>query len=206
MLVCDESPIGAAIAPGAALDRVRTLEAEVRAMPEVTLLDGHTALGIYEGLEVPLAADRELVRVHPERVVVATGAAEIHPIFPGNDLPGVWLGRGAARMAGVHGVRPGDVAVVVAGTEEGLAHLGTLRAAGVRVAAVAVPASLADRVPEGSGEVVVDGTRPRGARREGPVIGRAPPRDPGEALRRRPARALARSRAPGRARADGAPR
>ena len=61
-------------------------------------------------------------------------------------------------MAGVHAVRPGDVAVVVAGTEEGLAHLGTLRASGVRVAAVAVPASLADRVPEGSGEVVVDGT------------------------------------------------
>ncbi|MGZ8661943.1 MAG: 2Fe-2S iron-sulfur cluster-binding protein [Actinomycetota bacterium] len=158
VLVCDESPIGAAIAPGAALDRVRMLEAEVRAMPEVTLLDGHTALGIYEGLEVPLAADRELVRVHPERVVVATGAAEIHPVFPGNDLPGVWLGRGAARMAGVHGVRPGDVAVVVAGTEEGLAHLGTLRAAGVRVSAVAVPASLAGRVPEASGEVVVDGT------------------------------------------------
>jgi len=157
VIVCDESPIGAAIAPGAALDRVRALEAEVRAIPEITVLDGHTAVGIYEGLEVPLVADRELVRVHPERVVVATGAAEIHPVFPGNDLPGVWLGRGAARMAGVHGVRPGDVAVVVAGTEEGLAHLETLRASGVRIAAVAVPTALADRVPEGSGEVVVDG-------------------------------------------------
>jgi sarcosine oxidase subunit alpha len=158
VIVCDESPIGSAIAPGAALDRVRALEAEVRAMPEVTVLDGHTALGIYEGLEVPLVADRELVRVRPERVVVATGAAEIHPVFPGNDLPGVWLGRGAARMAGAHRVRPGDVAVVVAGTEEGLAHLATLKASGVRVVAVAVPASLADRVPEGSGEVVVDGS------------------------------------------------
>jgi sarcosine oxidase subunit alpha len=157
VIVCDESPIGASIAPGAALERVRTLEGEVRAMPEVTVLDGHTALGVYEGLEVPLAADRELVRVHPQRVVVATGAAEIHPVFPGNDLPGVWLGRGAARMAGVHGVRPGDVAVVVAGTEEGLAHLETIRASGVRIAAVVVPAALADRVPEGSGEVVVDG-------------------------------------------------
>ena len=158
VLVCDESPIGVAIAPGSALDRVRALEAQVRATPEVTVLDGHTALGIYEGLEVPLAADRELVRVHPGRVVVATGAGEIHPVFPGNDLPGVMLGRGAARLAGVHGVRPGDVAVVVAGTDEGLAHLETLRASGVRIAAVAVAASLADRVPEGSGEIVVDGS------------------------------------------------
>ena len=158
VLVCDETPIGASIAPGDALDRVRVIEAEVRAMPEVTVLDGHTALGVYEGLEVPLVADGELVRVHPGRVIVATGAAEIHPVFPGNDLPGVWLGRGAARMTGVHGVRPGEVAVVVAGTEEGLAHLETLRASGVRIAAVAVPAALAGRVPEGSGEVVEDGT------------------------------------------------
>lgn len=157
VLVCDESTIGASIAPGSALDRVRSLEAEVRAMSEVTVLERHTAVGIYEGLEVPLVAHDELVRVHPERVVVATGATEIHPIFPGNDLPGVWLGRGAARMAGVHGVRPGDVAVVVAGTEEGLVHLETLRAAGVRITSVAVPAALADRVPEGAGEVVVDG-------------------------------------------------
>jgi sarcosine oxidase subunit alpha len=157
VIVCDESPIGGAIAPGPTLDRVRALEIEIRSMPGVTVLDGHTALGIYEGLEVPLAADRELVRVHPGRVVVATGAAEIHPVFPGNDLPGVWLGRGAARMAGVHGVRPGDVAVVVAGAEEGLAHLETLRACGVRIAAVAVPSSLADRVPADIGEVVVDG-------------------------------------------------
>ena len=154
-LICDESTIGAAIVPGAALDRVRALEAEVRAMSEITVLERHTAVGIYEGLEVPLAAEGELVRVHPGRVVVATGAAEIHPVFPGNDLPGVWLGRGAARMAGVHGVPPGDVAVVVAGTEEALAHVETLRVVGVRIAAVSVPAALADHVP--AGEVVVDG-------------------------------------------------
>jgi sarcosine oxidase subunit alpha len=158
VIVCDESPIGAAIASGALLDRVRALEAEIRSSAAVTLLDGHTALGIYEGREVPLVTAGELVLVHPERVVVATGAAEIHPVFPGNDLPGVWLGRGAARMAGVHGVRPGDVAVVAAGTAEAMGHVATLRDAGVRIAAVALPAALAGDVPEGVGEVVVDGT------------------------------------------------
>ena len=157
VLLCDESTIGGGIAPGPSLDRVRGLEAEVRALPEVIVLERHTAIGIYEGIDVPLIAEHELVRVHPGRVVVATGAAEIHPVFPGNDLPGIWLGRGAARMAGVHGVRPGDVAVVVAGTEEAIEHLATLQAAGVRIVAVAVPAALVDRVPAGVGEIVIDG-------------------------------------------------
>jgi sarcosine oxidase subunit alpha len=158
VLVCDEFMIGEALARGQTLDRLRSLEAEVRGFPQVTILERHAAVGVYEGLEVPLAADDELVRVHPGRVVVATGASEIHPVFPGNDLPGVWLGRGAARMAGVHGVRPGDVAVMVAATEEGLEHLSTLTASGVRIVAVAVPAGLADRVPPGTGELVVDGS------------------------------------------------
>ena len=157
VLLCDESTIGSAIAPGRSLARVRALEAEIRALEQVTVLEGHAAIGIYEGMEVPLIADDELVRVHPGRVVVATGAAEVHGVFPGNDLPGIWLGRGAARMAGVHGVRPGDVAVVVAGTEEGIEHLATLRSAGVRVAAVAAPASLAAEIPAEGGDVVVDG-------------------------------------------------
>jgi sarcosine oxidase, subunit alpha len=156
VLVAEESTIGAAIAPGPLLDRVRSLAEEVRRLPQVTLLEGHTALGIYEGLEVPLAAEDELVRVHPARVVVATGAAEIHPVFPGNDLPGVWLGRGAAAMAGLHGVLPGEVAVVAAGTDEGLQHAATLQSAGLRIAALAVPAALAERVPAGVGEVAID--------------------------------------------------
>jgi sarcosine oxidase subunit alpha len=172
VLLCDESTIGSAIAAGPSLDRVRALEAAVRATPGVSVLEGHAAIGIYEGIEVPLVAEDELVRVHPGRVVVATGAAEIHPVFPGNDLPGIWLGRGAARMAGVHGVRPGDVAVVVVGTEEALEHLATLQAAGVRIAAAAAPAALADRIPAGVGEVVIDGVvyEARGGKTLGSVV------------------------------------
>jgi sarcosine oxidase, subunit alpha len=156
VLVAEESRIGASIPPGAALDRVVSLAEEVGRLPAVTVLEGHAALGVYEGPEVPLAAEDELIRVHPTRVVVATGAAEVHPVFPGNDLPGVWLGRAAAAMAGAHGVPPGEVAVVAIGTEEGFQHLGTLQDAGVRIAAVAVPAALAERVPSGVGEVAVD--------------------------------------------------
>jgi sarcosine oxidase subunit alpha len=60
-------------------------------------------------------------------------------VFPGNDLPGVWLGRGASRLAGAHGVRPGRRAVVVAGTEEAAEHAAVLRDAGLDVLLVAPP-------------------------------------------------------------------
>ena len=42
----------------------------------MTVLEYHTAIGVYEGLHVPLAGDGELVHVHPSRVIVATGATE----------------------------------------------------------------------------------------------------------------------------------
>ena len=158
VLVCDEGLIGHAVAAGPELDRLRVLEADIRALDAVTVLETTTALGVYEGLHVPLAGDGELVHVHPSRVIVATGATETHRVFPGNDLPGVMLGRAAAALAGVHGVRPGRRAVVVVRSEEGVHHLSTLVDAGVEVVATAVSAALASRVPEaGVGEVVVDG-------------------------------------------------
>ena len=89
------------------------------------------------------------MQAHPGRVVVATGAVESHAVFKGNDLPGVWLGRGAARMAGAHGVKPGNLAVVATDTPEGLEHMRTLMAAGLLVSAVVVPESLEDEIRDG---------------------------------------------------------
>ena len=158
VLVCDEGTVGHAIAPGPTLERLGKLRAEVTALPGVTLLEETTALGVYEGLHVPLVGDGELVHVHPSAVIVATGATEEHGIFPGNDLPGVMLGRAAAALGGIHGIPPGERAVVVVRTEEGVAHLHTLIDAGVRIAATAASTAFASRVPaDGAGEVVLDG-------------------------------------------------
>jgi sarcosine oxidase subunit alpha len=152
VLVCDEGPFF----PGSALDRITELRTAVGALGSVTLLDGSTALGIYEGLHVPIARDDDLVHVYPSRVVVATGATEEHGVFPGNDLPGVMLGRAAAGLVG-RDVRPGDRAVVMVRTDEGVQHLQTLIDAGVEVVATAVPPSFAPRLPEGAGEIVEGG-------------------------------------------------
>ncbi|HZB01267.1 MAG TPA: 2Fe-2S iron-sulfur cluster-binding protein, partial [Actinomycetota bacterium] len=124
-------------------------QGSVHDAPEgVEVLEGHAALGIYDGPLVPLAGPGELVEVHPGRIVVATGGTETHPLFPGNDLPGVMLGRAAAGLARC-GVGVGARAVVVAGHDEGIAVLEELRRAGVRVVAAVVPPELAARVPEG---------------------------------------------------------
>ena len=154
--LCDLFPIGSRIPPGPTLDAIRELEPFVRANPTIEILEGHVALGLFEGPTVPLAGPAELVEVHPRRVVVATGAAELHPLFPGNDLPGVWLGRAASAMAALHGVPPGRRVVVVASTVEGMEHLHALVVAGTSVIAAIVPAAFVDEVPRQT-EAIVDG-------------------------------------------------
>lgn len=149
VLLCDEGASGDRIAPGPTRSQITLLTQALRRHDNVTVLERATAVGIYEGPLVPVDGPDFLELVHPERIVVATGALERHAVFPGNDLPGVWLGRGAARLAGVHGVGPGARAAVVATTAEGIEHLETLRDAGVEIASAAVPAALADSVPSG---------------------------------------------------------
>jgi sarcosine oxidase, subunit alpha len=156
VLLCDAFPIGSRVPAGPALDAIRGLEAEVRAERAIEIVDRHAALGVYDGPTVALASGDELVQVHAGRVVLATGATETHEVFPGNDLPGVWLGRAASQMAGLHRVHPGRRVVVVASTEEGLDHLRTLVGAGVDVVAAVVPSAFLDEVPP-TAEAIADG-------------------------------------------------
>ncbi|MEX0833992.1 MAG: glycine cleavage T C-terminal barrel domain-containing protein, partial [Actinomycetota bacterium] len=164
VVVCDEGRIGEKLAPGPSRERIRSLESTVRSKQSITVLERHSAVGIYEGPLVPLVGEQGILKVSPRRVVVATGAVEAHGVFEGNDIPGVWLGRGAARLAGAHSVRPGSRAVVVAKTAEGRGHTETLRAAGVEVAALLEEHEVVEvQGKKGVRAVVVEG--PEGRRR-----------------------------------------
>jgi sarcosine oxidase, subunit alpha len=136
VVICDEGRIGEKIAPGPDRRRVEELAAQVASSASITLLERTPAIGIYEGPLVVLNGQSFLHLVHPETVIVATGAVEEHGVFPGNDLPGVWLGRGAARLAGNHGIRPGRRVVLVGRTPEAAGHAETLRAAGADVTVI----------------------------------------------------------------------
>ncbi len=147
VVLIDEGLIGEKVAPGPTRTAIDSLLAEVRAQKRITVIERAPVTGIYEGPLVTAASRHVLHLVHPKRIVVATGAVERHAVFPGSDLPGVWLSRGAARMAGVHQVKPGASAVVVLGTEESLVHLDTLRKAGVAIRLAVIPSALASRLP-----------------------------------------------------------
>lgn len=136
VIICDEGRIGEKIAPGPDLNAVVDLAGRVASFSSITVLEQTPAIGIYEGPLVVLNERSFLHLLHPEAVIVATGAVEEHGVFRGNDLPGVWLGRGAARLAGVHGVLPGKRVVLVGATREAAAHAATLRGAGADVTVV----------------------------------------------------------------------
>jgi sarcosine oxidase subunit alpha len=133
VLVCDEGRIGEKLAPGPNRQRVEDLSARVAGSSSITLFEKTPAIGIYEGPLVVMNGEAFLQLAHPQDVIVATGAVEEHGVFPGNDLPGVWLGRGAARLAGNHGVLPGRRVILVGRTHEAAEHAETLRAAGADV-------------------------------------------------------------------------
>jgi sarcosine oxidase subunit alpha len=92
-------------------------------------------------------------------------------VFNGSDLPGVWLGRGAARMAGIHQVAPGRRIVFAGATRESLAHLETLARNDASVVAALLPLALASGAPPGvrviAGGVVI---RARGRKQVRSVI------------------------------------
>jgi sarcosine oxidase subunit alpha len=133
VVICDEGRVGEKIAPGSDRQRVISLAGLAAEEPGITLLERAPAVGIYEGQLVVLDDNTFLQLVHPQFVIVATGAVEEHAVFPGNDLPGVFLGRGAARLAGVHGVLPGTKITLIGSTREAVLHAETLRGAGAQV-------------------------------------------------------------------------
>jgi glycine cleavage system aminomethyltransferase T len=73
---------------------------------DVLVLDaraGQEVVAIYPGPAIVARTPHGMLHVHPDEIVVATGAAEIHPVCPGNDLRGLLTARAAeqAHAAGI---------------------------------------------------------------------------------------------------------
>ncbi len=167
VLIADERRVGEVAIPGSARERVLELAVGLRSLPGVQLLERRAAIGVYEGPVVPLVGEGELVRVHARRVIVATGAVERHPVFPGNDLPGVFLARGAGRLAAVHGLRPGERVVAAIETTDAVEQLRALVAIGAHPAAVVTSLGLPDDIRSAAAAVVRDGRVVRAEGRTG---------------------------------------
>jgi sarcosine oxidase subunit alpha len=139
LLVADDgvSPGGSLLARGVPLPDLSSLD----------LYDRTTAAGIYDR-EVLLIREKEAIVIRPRVLVLATGTHDGVVAFGGNDLPGVFSARAAARLA------HRDIAV---GKKVGLLGTGPYsdsfrRRMGRRVQAVAVPPG-ASLVAEGRGQL-----------------------------------------------------
>jgi sarcosine oxidase, subunit alpha len=99
VLVVDEGRLAEKVADHTTIERIETLAASSRSAG-AEILERHTAAGVYEGPFVPVVGQNETLHVEAHRVIAATGAVEAHAVFPGNDLPGVFLARGAGGGGG----------------------------------------------------------------------------------------------------------
>jgi glycine cleavage system aminomethyltransferase T len=82
---------------------------------DVTMLAGelgHDVVGVYPGpVVIVRLASGDMLHVHAHDVVLATGAAELHPVCDGNMLSGVYTARAAEQLRSA-GVDLGVVATV----------------------------------------------------------------------------------------------
>ncbi|MCL4424115.1 MAG: NAD(P)/FAD-dependent oxidoreductase [Firmicutes bacterium] len=117
------------------IEIARLLQEEAEAA-RVEILPETAALGLYSDGVVTLEKNERLIKLKPERLVVATGASEKTLAFANNDLPGIYGAGAVQTLMNVHGVRPGQRAVMVGAGNIGLIVSYQLCQAGVEVAAV----------------------------------------------------------------------
>ncbi len=120
----------------AGFDIARRLSEQVRAQPNIELIQSATVFGAYEAGLLGVMQAKRLIHVRTQHLIIATGSYEYPPVFHNNDLPGVMLGSGVRRLLHLYGLAPGRRAVVVSHDEAGLALACELLDAGVQIAAV----------------------------------------------------------------------
>jgi sarcosine oxidase subunit alpha len=128
---------------------IEDVEAELAEMPEVTVLKRTTAFGYYDHNFTALIETRtdkitdggnqsrqRLWRVHPKRVVLASGAIERPLVFSDNDRPGIMLASAYRTYANRYGVAPGTNVVVFVNNDDAYRTALDLKEAGVTIPAI----------------------------------------------------------------------
>ena len=112
------------------------LLANAQADPHIEIWEDSTVLSIYEDGVVTVEHEDKHIKIKPERIIIATGAAEKFLSFPGNDLPGIYGAGAVQTLMNVAGVKPAERVLMVGAGNIGLIVSYQLKQAGVEVAAV----------------------------------------------------------------------
>ncbi len=132
---------------------VAHVEAELRSLPEVTILPRTAVFGVYDGgtyaaLErvgdhlaapAPHAPRQRLWKIVARRSIVATGALERPIAFGGNDRPGVMLASAVRAYINRYAVAPAASLSVYTCTDDGWNTVTAAHAAGLGIDAVIDP-------------------------------------------------------------------
>ncbi len=133
-----------------AAEWVRSAEAELARMPEVTRLPRSTVFGYYDHNFLCIlqrltdhlppgeasGPRQRLWRVRARQVVLCTGAIERPLVFSNNDRPGVMLASAVSTYVNRYAVSPGRRGLIFANNDSAYRTALDLKAAGVTVAAV----------------------------------------------------------------------
>ena len=129
-----------------ALNWVRRALAELRALPDVTLLARSTVFGYFDHNELAInehipqhgshVPAQRLWKVRAQQVVLATGALERPLVFANNDRPGVMLASAARTYANRYAVKPGTRAVIFTNNDTAYSTALDLKSGGVDIAAI----------------------------------------------------------------------
>lgn len=158
VILCDEGPLlggrllsdNRLINDAPAIDWVRSVEAELLTLANVTIMRRSTVFGVYDHgvygvaesvndhmAEPPPFQPRQRTwRITAKRAVLAGGSTERPMLFGNNDHPGVMLASAIRTYINRYAVAPGSRAVIFTSSDDGLTTIRDLEASGLAVEAV----------------------------------------------------------------------
>jgi sarcosine oxidase subunit alpha len=144
VLLCEAEPelggsLTYALGQARALSELRE---SVASLPNLRIMTETVCNGWFEDNWLPLVRGNSLYRVRANQVILAAGTIEQPGVFRNNDLPGIMPAGSVRRLIRHYGVRPGETAVVFAGTPDGYETARVLIGSGVKIAAVIEPQPL----------------------------------------------------------------
>ena len=136
LLFDENSAIGGHLRYDSEPDWLERLRTAIAGAANVRLYTDTAVVGWYKDHWLAAVRGNRLFKIRAGAVVLATGAYERPLVFDNNDLPGIMLASGVARLLHLHGVAPGRQIVVATVNDDGWRVAAQLVAAGVRVTAV----------------------------------------------------------------------
>lgn len=119
------------------VDIAKKLEAEVRSLPNVTVLANSPVVGVYKDRVAGIYIDyKNYALVDFRALVVAAGARERSILFPGNGLPGVYGAGAFQTLVNRDLVRPSSRVLIVGSGNVGLIGAYHALQAGIEVAGI----------------------------------------------------------------------